>query len=71
MTNHKPTFTSSAANGSFSENANTTGSGALHQLTGTMNFTDCDHNDTHTTSASLQAGVVPAAPPSRGHRSRI
>jgi VCBS repeat-containing protein len=55
MTNHKPIFTSSSANGSFSENANTTDSGALHELTGSMNFKDSDHSDTHTTSASLRS----------------
>src|SRR5436190_16258358 len=58
MTNHAPTFTSSSATGSFSENTNTTGSGALHQLTGTMNFKDSDKSDTHTTSASLSSAVV-------------
>lgn len=67
MTNHNPTITSSAATGSFSENTNTTGSSALHLLSGTMNFTDSDHSDTHTTSASLKTAVwsggsgVPAA----------
>jgi hypothetical protein len=54
MTNHNPTFTSSAATGSFSEDADTTGSGTLHQLTGLLNFKDSDRNDTHTTSASLR-----------------
>ncbi len=58
MTNHAPTFTSSSATGSFSENTNTTGSSALHTLTGTMNFTDSDHSDTHTTSASLKSATV-------------
>ena len=58
MTNHAPTFTSSNATGSFSETANTTDSMALHQLTGTMNFKDSDHNDSHTTSATLQSAVV-------------
>jgi VCBS repeat-containing protein len=58
MTNHAPTFTSSAATGSFSETANTTDSMALHQLTGTMNFTDSDHSDTHTTSATLKSATV-------------
>jgi VCBS repeat-containing protein len=57
MTNHNPTITSSAATGSFSENTNTTGSGALHLLSGTMNFTDSDHGDTHTTTASLKSAV--------------
>ena len=58
MTNHAPTFTSSSATGSFSENSNTTGSSALHTLTGTMNFTDSDHSDTHTTSAALKSATV-------------
>ena len=58
MTNHAPTFTSSNATGSFSEFANTTDSMALHQLTGTMNFKDSDHSDSHTTSATLQSAVV-------------
>src|SRR3954451_455752 len=58
MTNHNPTITSSNATGSFSENANTTGSSALHNLSGTMNFTDSDHSDTHTTSASLKSAVL-------------
>src|SRR5262245_54587593 len=58
MTNHNPTITSSAATGSFSENSNTTGSGALHLLSGTMNFKDSDNNDTHTTSASLKSAVL-------------
>jgi uncharacterized repeat protein (TIGR01451 family) len=58
MTNHNPTITSSAATGSFSETANTTGSSALHLLSGTMNFTDSDHSDTHTTSASLKSAVL-------------
>jgi VCBS repeat-containing protein len=58
MTNHTPTITSSSATGSFSENANTTGSTALHSLSGTMNFTDSDHSDTHTTSASLKSAVL-------------
>ena len=53
MSNHTPTFTSSAASGSFSENANTTGSTAAHLLSGTMNFKDSDKSDSHTTSASL------------------
>jgi VCBS repeat-containing protein len=54
MTNRNPTFTSSAASGSFSENSNTTGSGSLHQLTGTMKFKDSDRLDSHTTSAVLR-----------------
>src|SRR6266850_7048265 len=58
MTNHTPTITSSNATGSFSENANTTGSSALHLLSGTMNFTDSDHSDTHTTSATLKTAVA-------------
>ena len=64
MTNHNPTFTSSNATGSFSENSNTTGSTAAHALSGTMNFTDSDHSDTHTTSATLKTvswagGTIP------------
>lgn len=58
MTNHTPVFTSSSATGSFTETANTTDSTALHQLSGTMNFTDADHSDTHTTSASLSSAVL-------------
>ena len=58
MTNHSPVFTSSSATGSFSENTNTTGSTALHTLTGTMNFTDSDHSDTHTTTATLHSATV-------------
>jgi VCBS repeat-containing protein len=58
MTNHSPVFTSSSATGSFSENTNTTGSSALHTLTGTMNFTDSDHSDTHTTTATLHSATV-------------
>jgi VCBS repeat-containing protein len=58
MTNHTPVFTSSSATGSFSENTNTTGSSALHTLTGTMNFTDSDHSDTHTTTATLHSTSV-------------
>jgi VCBS repeat-containing protein len=67
MTNHTPVFTSSSASGSFSENANTTDSTALHTLTGTMNFTDADHSDTHTTTATLHSTsvsggtIIPAA----------
>lgn len=66
MTNHNPTISSSNATGSFSENANTTGSTALHTLTGTMNFSDSDRSDTHTVSASLKSktlsngSVIPA-----------
>jgi len=58
MTNHTPIFTSSSATGSFTETANTTNSTALHQLSGTMNFTDADHSDTHTTSTSLSSAVL-------------
>jgi VCBS repeat-containing protein len=59
MTNHAPTFTSSSATtGSFTELADTTGSTALDQLSGTMNFKDSDHSDTHTTSATLDSAVV-------------
>jgi VCBS repeat-containing protein len=58
MTNHAPIFRSSSARGSFGEFANTTGSTALHQLSGTMNFTDADHSDTHTTSATLHSAVL-------------
>jgi VCBS repeat-containing protein len=58
MTNHTPVFTSSSASGSFTETANTTDSTALHLLSGTMNFTDADHSDTHTTSATLHSAVL-------------
>lgn len=58
MTNHAPIFTSSSATGSFSEIANTTGSTVLDQLSGTMNFRDADHSDTHTTSATLDSAVL-------------
>jgi VCBS repeat-containing protein len=58
MTNHSPVFTSSSATGSFSETANTTDSTALHTLTGTMNFKDSDHSDTHTTTAALHSTSV-------------
>src|SRR3954451_24557529 len=58
MTNHAPTFTGSSASGSFSEFANTTDSTALHTLTGTMNFKDSDHSDTHTTSATLNSATL-------------
>src|SRR5437879_13871712 len=67
MTNHTPTFTSSSASGSFTENANTTGSTALHLLSGTMAFKDADKTDTHTTTAALKSAVwsggsgIPAA----------
>src|SRR3954471_5107453 len=58
MTNHTPVFTSSSASGSFTEFANTTDSTGLHTLTGTMNFKDQDHSDTHTTTAALQSTSV-------------
>jgi VCBS repeat-containing protein len=58
MTNHTPVFTSSSATGAFTETANTTDSTALHTLTGTMNFTDADHSDTHTTTATLHSAVL-------------
>jgi VCBS repeat-containing protein len=58
MTNHTPVFTSSSATGSFTETANTTDSTALHLLSGTMNFTDADHSDTHTTTAVLHSAVL-------------
>jgi VCBS repeat-containing protein len=58
MTNHTPVFTSSSATGSFTETANTTDSTALHTLTGTMNFKDSDHSDTHTTTATLHSTSV-------------
>ncbi|MEJ0076865.1 MAG: VCBS domain-containing protein [Alphaproteobacteria bacterium] len=57
MTNHAPVFTTGSQNVSFTETANTTGSGSLHTLTGTLNFTDSDHTDTHTTSAALKSVV--------------
>jgi VCBS repeat-containing protein len=58
MTNHTPVFTSSSATGSFTEIANTSDSLTPHLLSGTMNFTDADHSDTHTTSATLHSAVV-------------
>jgi VCBS repeat-containing protein len=58
MTNHTPVFTSSSASGSFTETANTTDSTALHVLSGTMNFKDSDHSDTHTTTVALRSGSV-------------
>src|SRR5258707_10870143 len=67
MTNHTPVFTSSWATGSFTETTNTTDSTALHTLTGTMNFKDQDHSDTHTTTAALNSTsvsggtIIPAA----------
>jgi VCBS repeat-containing protein len=71
MTNHTPVFTSSSATGSFTEFANTTDSTTLHTLSGTMNFKDSDHSDTHTTTATLHSTsvsggtIIPAA--SLGH----
>ncbi|WP_315837831.1 VCBS domain-containing protein [Bradyrhizobium prioriisuperbiae] len=67
MSNHNPTFTSSAASTSFSETANTTNSATPHLATGTLGFRDSDRTDSHTTSASLRTaslsggGGVPAA----------
>ncbi|MEH2487088.1 beta strand repeat-containing protein [Bradyrhizobium sp. AZCC 2230] len=58
MTNHTPVFTSSSATGSFTEFANTTDSTTLHTLSGTMSFTDSDHSDTHTTTATLHSAVL-------------
>jgi VCBS repeat-containing protein len=58
MTNHTPVFTSSSAVGSFTEIANTTDSTTLHTLSGSMNFTDADHSDTHTTTATLHSAVL-------------
>src|SRR5437762_3455432 len=58
MTNHIPVFKTSSATGSFTEAADTTDSTALHLLSGTMNFTDADHTDTHTTSATLDSAVL-------------
>jgi VCBS repeat-containing protein len=58
MTNHSPVFTSSSATGSFTETSNTTGSTTLHTLTGTMNFTDSDHSDSHMTTATLHSSSV-------------
>lgn len=58
MTNHTPVFTSSSATGSFTEFANTTDSTTLHTLSGSMNFTDSDHSDTHTTTATLHSAVL-------------
>jgi VCBS repeat-containing protein len=58
MTNHTPVFTSSSATGSFTEIANTTDSTTLHTLSGSMNFTDADHTDTHTTTATLHSAVL-------------
>ncbi len=53
MPNHNPSFTGPAASASFSETSGTTGSSALHTLSGLLNFKDSDKTDTHTTSASL------------------
>ncbi|MEA2759137.1 MAG: hypothetical protein QOH65_1750 [Methylobacteriaceae bacterium] len=67
MTNHNPTFTGPAATASFGENANTTGTSALHTFSGLLNFRDNDRTDTHTTSASLfsaawsSGGTVPTS----------
>src|ERR1700709_2725607 len=58
MTNHTPVFTSSSATGSFTEIANTTDSTTLHTLSGSMNFTDADHSDTHSTTATLHSAVL-------------
>src|SRR3954447_9527357 len=58
MTNHTPVFTSSSANGSFTEFANTNDSTTLHTLSGTMNFKDSDQSDTHTTTATLHSAVL-------------
>jgi VCBS repeat-containing protein len=58
MTNHTPVFTSSSATGSFTEIANTTDSTTLHTLSGTMNFTDADHSDTHSTTATLHSALL-------------
>ena len=58
MTNHTPIITSSSATGSFSEFADTTGSTALHQLSGTMNFNDSDHGDTHDIRHAAVGGAV-------------
>jgi VCBS repeat-containing protein len=57
MTNHNPTFTSAAATGAFSEDAGVTDSSALHSLSGLLKFTDSDHTDTHTTSATLKSAA--------------
>ena len=58
MPNHNPIIASPTVNDSFSETANTTGSTATHQLSGTMDFKDNDKTDTHTTSAALTDAVV-------------
>jgi len=58
MSNHAPIITSSSARGSFSELANTTGSNTLRQLSGTMNFSDADHSDAHTTTSALRTAVL-------------
>jgi VCBS repeat-containing protein len=57
MTNHNPTFTSAAATGAFTEDAGVTDSSALHSLSGLLKFTDSDHTDTHTTSATLKSAA--------------
>ncbi len=68
MTNYNPAFTSSAASGSFYEDPNSTGSSTLHVLSGTLNFKDQNHSDTHTTTTALKSvswsggsGVPPAS----------
>jgi VCBS repeat-containing protein len=67
MPNHNPSFTGPAVTTSFSENSGTTGSSALHTVSGLLNFKDSDKTDTHTTSASLfsaawsSGGTVPTA----------
>ncbi|MDI1266841.1 MAG: VCBS domain-containing protein [bacterium] len=58
MPNHNPVFTSSSATGNFTETANTSDSMVLHELSGTMNFTDSDRSDSHTTSVALKSAVV-------------
>src|SRR4051794_4201923 len=58
MTNRNPNITSPNATGSFSEDPNQTGGTDLHNLSGTMNFTDQDHADTHTTSVTLKTAVL-------------
>jgi VCBS repeat-containing protein len=58
MTNRNPNITSSAGSTSFTENANSTGSSVLRTASGTMNFTDANLNDTHTTSAVLKSASV-------------
>ena len=62
MTNHAPTFTSSAESASFSEFSNTTGSTTDHLASGILNFKDSDRTDTHTTSTSLRTAVWSSRP---------